>query len=158
MQNIRVIEIPKMKVVTSGGMRTGEEFGAFCNWWSNIRTEGYITPRDFMWFNEKEGFVEWIFAIPNNCSDFGKYNLIDFSGGLYAVASTIDADDDNGEDKNNTIKMVYEWVNDSGCFEVSSSLNDAKERYTMFHIISPKIFREKKGYSIADVFIPIVVK
>ena len=154
MQEIRIIKIPELRVVSSGAITNMKEFEAFDTWWSSINAEHYITPRDFMWYNEKEKFMEWIFAIPENYSDFGDYQLVNFPGGLYAVASSKDSD----EDCNIAQEEVRKWVSDSSYFELSTSENDITVRYTMSHVITPKIFKEKMGYHLSDIFIPIVVK
>jgi hypothetical protein len=99
MQNIRVIEIPPLKVVSSGSITTMEELEAFDKWWSSIDTKHYITPRDFMWYNQKKAYMEWVFAIPEGHSDTGGYDLVDFSGGLYAVGTSKDLEVDSNEDR-----------------------------------------------------------
>lgn len=67
MQNIRIIKIPQLKVVSSGAITNMEEFEAFDKWWSEIDVSHYITPRDFMWYNEKEnawnGFLLYLTII-----------------------------------------------------------------------------------------------
>lgn len=67
-----------------------EELEKFDRWWSAIDVKNYITPRDFMWYNETEKYMEWVFAIPDNYKDFGDYSLEDFPGGLYAVITSKD--------------------------------------------------------------------
>ncbi|BCJ97143.1 GyrI-like domain-containing protein [Anaerocolumna chitinilytica] len=152
MQNIRIIKIPQLKVVSSGAITNMEEFEAFDKWWSKIDVSHYITPRDFMWYNEKEKCMEWVFAVPDNYNNFDKYKLIDFPGGLYAVATSKDTE----EDCNNTKEQIRKWVIESGCFELSTTNNDITTRYTMSHVITPKIFNTKMGYHLTDNFVPIV--
>lgn len=154
MENIRIIKIPQLKVVSSGAITNMEEFEAFDKWWSSIDMSQYITPRDFMWYNEKEKYMEWVIAIPNNCNDFGKYQLVDFPGGLYAVATSKDTE----EDCNNAEEQIRKWVNESGYFELSTKENDTTIRYTMVHVFTPKIFKEKMGYHLSDNFVPIVTR
>lgn len=48
MHNVRVINIPELKVVSSGQITNMSELETFDNWWSSIDMKGYITPRDFM--------------------------------------------------------------------------------------------------------------
>lgn len=154
MQNVRIIKIPELKVVSSGAITNMEELEKFDRWWSAIDINNYITPRDFMWYNEKEKYMEWFFAIPDNYKDFGDYYLKDFPGGLYAVITS----KDNEEDCNNAREQIHKWVLESGCFELSTEKNDIAIRYTMNHVITPKIFKEKMGYHLSDNFVPIVVK
>lgn len=154
MHHIRVIQIPPLKVVTSGSITTMEELEAFDRWWSAIDMKHYITPRDFMWFNESRNYMEWVFAIPEGLTDTGGYELTEFAGGLYAVGTTKDSEEDNEQVK----KSIKEWVKGSGCFELSNKNNEPIERYTMFHVITPKVFKEKMGYHLSDIFVPIVLK
>ncbi|EPR11489.1 transcriptional regulator [Ruminiclostridium papyrosolvens] len=152
MQNVRIIKIPQLKVVSSGAITNTEEFEAFDRWWSAIDVSRYITPRDFMWYNEKEKYMEWVFAVPDNYKNFGNYKLVDFPGGLYAVATSIDTD----EDCNIAKEQIRKWVIESGCFELSTEENDTTIRYAMAHVLTPKIFKEKMGYHLSDNFVPIV--
>ncbi len=154
MQNIRVINIPPLKVVSSGSITTMEELEAFDKWWSSIDAKHYITPRDFMCFNVKKNYMEWIFAIPEGHTDTGGYELADFPGGLYAVGTSKDSEYDSNEAK----EIIRKWVTDSKCFEVSKNENDPVERYEMCHVTTPKIFKEKMGYHLSDIFVHIVVK
>lgn len=146
MQSIRIIKIPQLKVVSSGAITNMEEFEAFDKWWSEIDVSHYITPRDFMWYNEKEKCMEWVFAVPDNYDNFNRYKLVDFPGGLYAVATSKDTE----EDCNNTKEQIRKWVIESGCFELSTNDNDITTRYTMSHVITPKIFKTKMGYHLTD--------
>ena len=154
MQNVRIVKIPALKVVSSGAITNMEELEKFDSWWSAIDVNNYITPRDFMWYNEKENYMEWVFAIPNNYKDFGNYHLKDFPGGLYAVATS--KDDEDG--CINAREQIHNWVLESGCFELSTEKNDIVIRYPMNHVITPTIFKEKMGYHLSDNFVPIVVK
>jgi hypothetical protein len=154
MQNVRVIHIPKLKVVSSGPITTMEEFEAFDRWWSAIDVKNYITPRDFMWYNKKGDYMEWFFAIPDNFTEYNNYQLMDLPGGLYAVATAKNTE----EDSDNTRELIYQWIRESGCFELATEENDTAIRYVMNHVITPKIFQEKMGYHLTDFFVPIVVK
>lgn len=154
MENIRVINIPPLKVVSSGSITAMEELDAFDKWWSSIDIKHYITPRDFMWYNSNRNCMEWIFAIPEGHTDAGGYELIDFAGGLYAVATSRDSENDSNETK----ESIRKWISDSDCFELSTQQNDHVERYEMYHVITPKIFKEKMGYHLSDIFVPIVLK
>ncbi|MDF2544239.1 MAG: transcription activator effector binding [Herbinix sp.] len=154
MQNIRIINIPALKVVSSGAITTMEELDSFDQWWSSIDVSSYITPRDFMWYNEEEQYMEWVFAIPEGHNDFGAYKQTNFPGGLYAVATSKDTE----EDCNSTREELRRWIASSGCFELSTRENDVTVRYTMNHVVTPKVFKEKMGYHLSDNFIPIVVR
>ena len=151
---IRVINFPKMKMVSSGSINGMKEFNDFDNWWSSIDMKNYISPRDFIQFNKKMNYMEWLFAIPENFMNESSYKIIDFEGGLYAVGTSKDSKDSSNEVR----KEIYEWVDKSECFAISNEKNDASERYELSHVITPKIFKEKMGYHLSDTFIPIVIK
>lgn len=152
MNHIRVIYIPPLKVVSSGAINTIEELRAFDQWWSAIDMTSYITPRDFMWFNEKLNAMEWVVAVPDDLTEFGNYQLANFPGGLYAVATSKDSEEDSMVVQNN----IKDWINNSKVFVISSCENDTVERYEMCHVITPKIFKEKMGYHLSDYFVPII--
>jgi hypothetical protein len=126
-----------------------KKFEEFDNWWSNIDTKDYITPRDFMYSDGENNGMIWLFAPPIGFTDVGKYEWVDFPGGLYAVGTAKDGDE---EDSENTKEMISQWIKDSGCFE------ETNQRYTMSHISTPKIFKEKMGYHLTEFFVPIVAK
>lgn len=90
--DIRVIELPKGKAARSGKSDLDE----FDKWWSSIKVEQNIFPRDFMWFNPVLNDFEWLFIIPENLTDTNGYEVFDFPGGLYAVATAIDGEDITG--------------------------------------------------------------
>lgn len=162
MINIRIVEIPKMKVVTSGPIRTEEAFIAFNNWWTSYdkKVMNKIGPRDFMWFNEREKATEWFYALPmpETGDNYGGYEVKDFEFGMYAVASNLDADCDRAKDWTNTQKLIEDYVRESEIFELSTIENDSCERYNMFHIITPQHYFERTGIHQQDMFVPIVYK
>lgn len=161
MQNIRVIEIPKMKVVTSGPIYTMEAFEAFNKWFSNYHSSltCELMPRDFMWYNEEAKATEWIYALPASAKeeDCGGYEIIEFPFGLYAVGVCIDADLDNAQDWMQTQEEIKEWVDNSELFSLPTPNNDSYRRFPMFHIVTPGWLQEKK-FCLEDFYIPIVLK
>lgn len=57
----------------------------------------YFSPLDFLWFNE--GDVNrgvWWIAVEDDATseDCGGYEIINFEGGLYASAMSVDGDDE----------------------------------------------------------------
>lgn len=146
MPDIRIIMLPKVKMARSGNSDLEE----FDKWWSSVPVEQSLFPRDFMWYNERLNCFEWLYAIPENMTDTNGYEVFDFPGGLYAVATAYD----EGEEINRINKLIHKWVEESEEFEVADSTNDTEERYDMGHIITPM------GVSRAqmDLFVPIVKK
>ena len=163
MISIRVVEIPKMKIVTSGLIRTEQAFEAFNSWWSTYDKTvlGKIAPRDFMVYNEREKMTEWFYVLPvpeTSSRNYGGYEVKDFDFGLYAVASNLDADCDEAKDWMQTKAELEQYVQNSDIFDLSTPENDSCERYTMFHIISPQSYFERTGFHHQDMYVPIVYK
>ena len=92
MENVRVINFPRMKMVKSGLITNMKELDEFDNWWSKIDMSDYITPRDFMYSAKEGNGMIWLIAIPRGFTDTDKYEVIDFPGGLYAVGTAKDGD------------------------------------------------------------------
>lgn len=146
MPDIRIIMLPKVKMARSGNTDLDE----FDKWWSSVPVKQSLFPRDFMWFNKKLNCFEWLFAIPENMTDTNGYEVFDFPGGLYAVATAFD----EGEEINRVNRLIHKWVDESNEFEVSDESNDTEERYDMGHIITPMgVYRPQM-----DLFVPIVRK
>jgi DNA-binding transcriptional MerR regulator len=104
MPDIRVIRIPKIKMARSGNT----DLDAFDRWWSSIDLKNYIFPRDFMYYNARLGYFEWIIAIPEGLTDTNGYEVFDFPGGLYAVGTAID-----GDDINRVNRLIHKWVDEN---------------------------------------------
>lgn len=150
-----------MKVVTSGPIRTQEAFEAFNKWFSEYHESlaCELTPRDFMWYNEREKATEWIYALPEKAqeSDCGGYEVKTFCFGLYAVAVCKDADLDNATDWMETQQEIKEWVKDSKLFMLHENGPNNEERYNMFHIVTPG-WLQQKGFCLENLYVPICMK
>lgn len=148
---IRIIQLPKVKMARSGG----KDLEEFDKWWSKLASQerGVLYPKDFIWNNEKLGYLEWIYAIPEHFEVKTEYEIFDFPGGLYAVATAYDED----EDKAITYNKIIEWVNKSEHFELATEDNDANyhNRYGMGHVITPQGLPVKNQF---DIYIPIILK
>ena len=161
MQQIRIIELPRMKVVKSGPIRTEQAFNAFNKWFSDYHASlpCQLSPRDFMWFNEREQATEWIYALPTGAgeTDCGGYAVEEFPFGLYAVAVCKDADLDEAADWMKTQQEIKDWVESSELFTLHVNAEGTEERYPMFHIVTPGWLQEK-GFSLEDMYAPIHMK
>lgn len=144
MPDIRIIMLPEVKMARSGNTDLGE----FDKWWSSILVEQSLFPRDFMWYNAKLNCFEWLFTIPESMTDTNGYEVFNFPGGLYAVATAYD----EGEEIGRINRLIHKWVDESEEFEVSNSSNDKDERYDMGHVVSPMDIHRSQ----MDLFIPIV--
>lgn len=98
MQGVRIYEIPDCKMISSGiGMFGEEKFDLFSQWLSQ-QPRG-IFPRDYLFYDKadgKEGF-HWLYIYENGMTLPDKAEIIDFKGGLYAVASDIDGRTDKAQ-------------------------------------------------------------
>ena len=119
LQNMRVIEIPPFRAVSSG-LKTFDDIfseGGFDSW---IGTHGHLiknliyAPPDFMW--HEDGKSVWIWAVNDNVTEAetAPYNIITFEGGMYLVAT---ADENDRADLNETVDCMVAWINNSAVFE-----------------------------------------
>lgn len=158
MQHIRIISIPEMKAVYSGPLSDEEKFEKFNKWFSEYHAslKNELFPRDFMWYNERRGVQEWFYALPAGAKeeDCGGFEIVDLPSGLFAVASCLDADLDRAADWLCTREELLKWVAESEKFKAYENEDGKKERYPMFHIVSPGELQREK-ISIEDLYLPI---
>ncbi|NLU42640.1 MAG: GyrI-like domain-containing protein [Firmicutes bacterium] len=148
MEGIRVLELPRSRMATSGN-RSLEEFNT---WWSEVdkaRKDRFF-PRDFMWFDAESGRLVWYYALPPDAADPEDFDVVDFPGGLYAVAVSRDEDDADGE---RVYAEIKRWVEDSRVFAV----DEGPRRHTMFHVVTPDEAYLAMGFRQLDIFVPIRV-
>lgn len=88
MEHIRLVSFPDCRMVTSGTGFFGDE--NFTRFEKLLAAESgkYPYPQDFL--TENEHGMEWLYLYREGMDTFGM-NVIDFSGGLYAVVCGIDA-------------------------------------------------------------------
>lgn len=151
MDHIRIIEIPKLKMISSGfgSLADFKERGferLFPEWSHNI------FPHDFMCYDAGHQQMIWFLALTGDLKiDPGKFEVIDHEGGFYAVGSAIDGDENDGTRVYNQIK---EWVAASKAFELDERLGHS----TMFHISTSPNVQKVLGYNLLDIFVPIRAK
>lgn len=91
MQSVRIYEMPDCQMVSSGiGMFGDERMEAFGSWMASQPAS--LFPRDFL-FWDKTGF-HWLYLYQDGMAIPEGFDLIDFRGGLYAVATGIDQQTD----------------------------------------------------------------
>ena len=92
MQGVRIYEIPDCKMVSSGiGMFGQEKFDGFLKWFETL-PKG-IFPEHFLFWDgvePSEGGLHWLHIYREGMQVPPEYAIIDFKGGLYAVATDID--------------------------------------------------------------------
>jgi hypothetical protein len=147
--SVRIIRIPSLKMARSGK----GDLNAFDQWWSalNVSPQDKLCPRDFMWYNPQIQSFEWLYALPTGMTDTAGYEVYDFPGGLFAVATC----KDDGPEIETTTKQIYEWIEQGAVFEKAPETSGL---YEMGHVITPKVVKEILGYHQMDLFVPIVTR
>lgn len=144
MQNVRIVEIPKCKMVSSGtGMFGEEKFGRFFQWFAGQPKTIY--PKDFLYHNG-EGFV-WLYLYDESLTPPKEFEIVDFEGGLYSVATDID--------QQTNIEEMDRQVND---FLDKNGFERDDRRYRMGNIITSSLANEILGYHQMDYYSPIKKK
>lgn len=95
MQNIRIYDFPKCKMVSSGiGMFGEVKFDRFMAWMSAQPAGLY--PKDFLFFDSRDGAegMHWLYAWDPGMTVPEEFEVIEFWGGLYAAAADIDQQTD----------------------------------------------------------------
>lgn len=152
---VRIVQINKFKAVTSGLDTPDNVFGAFQEWQEAhnhlIRKLIYGAP-DFLWF-EEGGKAVWVWALEDwvTEADTAPYDVIEFEGGLYAAAMSVDGDDDiNGR----VYEGIKKWLKTSG-FE----LDERPGHQTLCHMVNPTDeIKKALGYHQLDIYVPIKVR
>lgn len=156
MEKVRIIELPKCKVVSSGcdivgDFAAGGILDRFDKWWSEAdkKRRDKFYPRDFLCYDPAKGGLVWYYAVEDSTIDTGGFEMVDFEGGLYAVATSMDGDED---DSSSVFEEIKDWVSNSQYFEVDDS------RCCMGHIITPQTAIKVMGYAQMENYIPIKIK
>lgn len=144
MQSIRVIEMPPCKMASSGiGMFGEEKFDRFGEWFSSQKREMF--PKDFLYWSG-EGFV-WLYMLEDSMVVPPEFEIVDFQGGLYAVATDID----QRTDKELMNTEIDEFLTNNG-FERDTS------RYELGNVITSPLAQEIMGYEQMNYYFPIIAK
>ena len=126
LQNMRGIEIRTFRAISSGAMTLREIFGenGFDSWVNERRhllKEHMYEPTAFLWHEDKN--ITWesgrnifICAINDDVTeaDTAPYDIIQFPGGIYLVAT---GDESNHDDLEETIRCMMTWIQNSDTFE-----------------------------------------
>ena len=123
LQNMRIIEIPKFRAVSSGAKSLDEIFGEgnTFNVWirehQNLLKEHIFEPQDFLW--HEGGDINrsvWIFPVKEGVTeaDTAPYEIIEFPGGIFLVAT---GDEKDNADLEETVNGMFAWISNSDVFE-----------------------------------------
>lgn len=92
MQNIRIVEFPPCRMVSSGkGMFGEEKFTRFHEWMSR-QPQTAVYPENYL-CGDGSG-VCWLYRYRDGMEVPQEFEIIPFSGGFYAVATDIDQQTD----------------------------------------------------------------
>ncbi len=143
---VRVYDIPECKMVSSQcGMFGDAAMEDFSNWMETLPRTTF--PQDFLWFDEERGGFVWYYIYHDGLAIPDAFDLVDFPGGLYAVACGIDE-----EDNENAMNAVKQFIRDAGCFAIDPT------RKHLGNIITPPTAQKAMGYSQMDYYTPIKIK
>lgn len=156
MVDVRVVELPACRMVTSGTCTDLECFApdgllmSFGDWWAQLdarRTDRFF-PRDFMWHDEELKGLVWWYALPDDTTPPAGWKTVDFRGGLYATAACRDQDEADGE---RVAAAMRRWVDTSGALEY----DDTRGHAELFRVITPQAAAEALGYQQLERFLPV---
>ena len=152
---VRVVRINPFRAFTSGLTTSDVLFGSFGSWQEAhnhlVKKLIYGAP-DFLGF-EEDMKGEWIWAVEDwvTESDTAPYEIIQFEGGLYAAAMSIDGDDDSGS---GIYERIKKWIESSGF-----DLDERLRHRTLCHMLNPTAeIKEALGYHQLDIYVPIKLK
>ncbi len=144
MQNVRIYEMPDCKMVSSGiGMFGDENFEKFDRFLTSQAPSMF--PKDFL-FWDQTGF-HWLYMYEEGMSVPEEFDVIDFKGGLYAVATDIDQ-------KTDTELMKSEV----DAFLSENGLERDDSRPELGNIITSPLAGKIMGYEQMDYYTPIKAK
>ncbi len=144
MQGIRIIEIPGCRMVSSGTGMFGEgKLERFSEWFSQFSQEIYS--KDFLYWDGM-GFC-WLYLYDGRMEVPEEFDLVDFAGGLYAVATDIDQKTD--------MDALNREVDD---FLKSNHLERDDSRFGLGNIITSPLARQALGYEQMDYYMPVKLR
>lgn len=142
MQAVRIVELPRCKMVSSAVAMFGEgPLERFEQWFSML--PGDVFPRDYLTWDAQGGF-RWLYRLTESAAVPSEFELIDFPGGLYAIATDIDQQTDHESMQ----RGVDEFLATVGFVR-----DDA--RPALGNIITPPAAHAVLGYYQMDYYTPV---
>lgn len=146
MQSVRIVELPSCRMVSSGaGMFGQEKFDRFMAWMDTQEKD--LFPCDFLYFDQPSGSFVWLYRFRDGMNVPEEFEIVDFSGGLYAVATDIDQQTD-------TDMMKFEV----DVFLAENGLKRDLSRPELGHIITSPLAQTALGYEQMDYFTPVTIR
>ena len=153
----RIISLPAFKAASSGVDQAFDFspegiLGKFDLYFSAIEPDqrDMFMPRDFLYFDEANQGMVWIWALTEGMDD-GGYEVIDFEGGNYLTYFYQDGDDEaNGI----LYQEALKYIEESEFLELDVRPN----HYAMGHVITPAEIIKVQGWAQMETFIPVKLK
>jgi len=143
MQPIRIYELPKCKMATSGtGMFGQPAFDAFEQWFSTLPRS--MHPRDFLC--AAQGGFCWLYLCDANTTVPEQFAVTDHPGGLYAVYADIDGHTD------------ADAPAQLDAFLAQNNLQRDTARAEMGHIITSPAAAALLGYEQMEYYVPVCAR
>ena len=147
--DVMVVRVPSFRAVTSGLEPWDVVFGAFDKWMT--ANQQLVTPAVFDCpdFLTGEGDkCKWYWRVKDGVTeaDTAPYKIVDFPGGLYAVAVCIDGDD---ESHNKVRTKMDAWLTTTNFAE------DTSRRKAGHMIYVDEEIRKGLGYHQLNLYLPI---
>lgn len=155
---VRIIQVRPFRVFSSGWDTIDNVFGSFWKWQQEhmhfIQDTMFGFPH-FIGMKDvgSESYAFWFWGVKDwvTEADTEPYELINFEGGLYAVAVSVDADDDI---MNRVYYGIQKWLETSE-FE----FDESPKRCTLYHMVTPtEEIRGALGYDQLDIYVPIKIR
>lgn len=142
--DVMVVRIPSFKAVTCGDQPLGEMFkegGYMYQLWQYCHLYKSVIFDCFDFLLTKNDKAEWICAVKNDVTnaDVSPFKLIDFPGGLYAMAVSIDEDNESIQKVEDKVSRWIEGTN----FELDNSRN------VMFNM--PYLYEDGRDIAYRDI-------
>lgn len=155
--DVRIISLPPFTAATSEpdpemDFSPEGKLGKFDAYFSTIQltARDNFMPRDFLFFNEEAGGLEWWYALEEGIPD-GGFRHVAFDGGLFLTYTYRDMDQ---EENDRLYQESLRWVESNDIFE----LDLRPGHYGMGHIITPPEVITAQGFALMEAFVPIKIK
>ncbi|MDE7281925.1 MAG: MerR family transcriptional regulator, partial [Ruminiclostridium sp.] len=150
--DIMIVRIPKFRAVASGAIPFEEIFGEFQEWQeahNHLFQPIIFDAPDFLC--EFEGGLQWLWRVGDDITEeeVKPYEIVEHSGGLYALAVSIDGDDESGS---RVMGKIEKWLEKTN-FVIDDS------RTTAVHIMyADEEIKKGLGYDQMNFYAPIKLK
>jgi len=155
---VRIIQVSPFRAFSSGLDTLDKVFGPFWKWQRehiDLAQKTMFGYPNFIGFENvaDETHAVWFWGVKDwvTKADTAPYELIDFEGGLYAVAMSVDGDDD-------ICYRVYDGI--KKWLETSEFESDERPGHSpLCHMVNPtEEIKRALGYDQLDIYVPIKIR